>query len=76
MFNPKEFNPHQQDCIEVLIEKTRRGRIRRGQGAVMHIGGDGGFEISNRGAEPVLQFGDDPFDKGGGIGDVLIVRCV
>ncbi|MFV3370044.1 ABC transporter substrate-binding protein [Pseudomonas sp. NY15435] len=29
MFNPKEFNPHQQDCIEVLIEKTRRGQIDR-----------------------------------------------
>ncbi|MFJ3049756.1 ABC transporter substrate-binding protein [Pseudomonas nitroreducens] len=28
-FNPKEFNPHQQDCIEVLIEKTRRGQIDR-----------------------------------------------
>nr|WP_294979407.1 ABC transporter substrate-binding protein [uncultured Pseudomonas sp.] len=29
MFNSKEFNPHQQDCIEVLIEKTRRGQIDR-----------------------------------------------
>ena len=29
MFNPKEFNPHHQDCIEVLIEKTRRGQIDR-----------------------------------------------
>jgi len=29
MFDPKEFNPHQQDCIEVLIEKTRRGQIDR-----------------------------------------------
>ncbi|MFS2124563.1 ABC transporter substrate-binding protein [Pseudomonas sp. Pseusp97] len=29
MFNPKEFNPHQQDCIQVLIEKTRRGQIDR-----------------------------------------------
>ena len=29
MFDPKEVNPHQQDCIEVLIEKTRRGQIDR-----------------------------------------------
>jgi hypothetical protein len=54
-----------------IVEQPGRGSIGRRQRAVADIGGDGRFEIGNRGAEAVLQLGDDPFNEGGGIGGGL-----
>jgi len=57
-----------------IVEQSRRRGIGRWQGAIADIGSDGVFEVGDRGAEPVLQFGDDLFDEGGRVGDVGAMR--
>ena len=57
-----------------IVEQPGGRGVGRRQGAIADIGGDGGFEVGDRGAEPVLQFGDDLFDKGGGVSDVRVLR--
>ena len=49
-------------------EQAACGGIGRRQGAVVDIGGDGGFQVGDRRAIGGLQLADDGFDGGGRVG--------
>jgi len=55
-----------------IVKQAGRGGVGGRQGAVTDEGGDGGFEIADRRSETRLKFGDDPFDKGGGVDDIFV----
>ncbi len=54
-----------------IVEQSFGGGIDRRRRAVAHIGRDRRFEIGDRDAETILQFGNDAVDERGGIGAVL-----